>query len=65
LHIGQSEFEYHFASIEQLLADFEHDIAIWSWTMKAIIEVARRGSAAHRARAKLASSRQGRAPDFA
>lgn len=32
--------------------------------MKAIIEVARRGSAAHRARAKLASSRQGRAPDF-
>ncbi len=29
-HIGQTEFEYAFTTVEQLLDDFERDIANWS-----------------------------------
>lgn len=29
-HIGQGEFDYRFTSVDQLLDDFERDIANWS-----------------------------------
>ena len=53
-----------FTSVEQLLDDFERDIANWSQTMKAIIEVACKGSAVRTARTQLAVARQGKTPDF-
>ena len=49
---------------EQLPDDLERDITNGSQAMKAIIEVARKGSAVHAARQRLVSTRQGRAPDY-
>lgn len=63
-HIGEVEVAYVFPSVEQLLDYLERDFAKWGLTMKAIIEVARKGSALCMGRAQLAVARQGETPDF-
>ena len=63
-HIGDREEHYVFTALEQLLEDFRRDVENWRQNMKAIIEVARKGSIFRTAAQQLANSRQGRTPDF-
>jgi predicted transcriptional regulator len=63
-HVREVEEEYVFETLEKLLADFRSDVQNWSWTMKAIIEVAKRGSIFAAAAEQIAASRRGKAPDY-